>query len=150
MARAVSPTEPPVTAIERARIAYELMMARQREAAHQRLVRERARTVRIVTAFIGLLMLVAGTAVYNGWLPTSLRSSVLAFRTEDNSFGETRTGHVRSHIKGNTCQELHFNNERGVYVSGSLIQCQVEVKREIPPPTKGARVNSIRDAFTSR
>ena len=144
-------SDQPLTAIERTRIAYALMMVRQRDAAMQRRTRERARTVKLVTAFIGLLMLFAGTAIYNGWVPTSLRSSVLAFRTDDAKFGETRTGQVRSFIKGNTCQELQFSNDSGAYVGGNFVPCQAEVKRDAaPPPPKGARVNSIRDAFTSR
>ena len=94
--------------------------------------------------------MLVGTAIYNGWSPSSLRSTVLAFRTEDGRFNETRTGQVRSFVKGNTCRELQFNNERGVYVGGNLVPCEAEVKRERAPSSKGERVNSIRDAFSAR
>ena len=140
-----------LTAIERARIAYEMMMARQRDVANARRSRERSRTVRLAVVLGGAFAILVGTAIYNGWLPTSLRSSVLSFRADDGKFVETRTGQIRSFIKGNTCQELQFNNDRGVYVGGKYVPCQVETKREVAPPApKGARVNSIRDAFSGR
>jgi hypothetical protein len=123
-----------LTAIERARIAYELMMARQREVAEARRTRERSRTIRVAVAAVGTLAILIGTAIYNGWMPTSLRSSVRSFR-DDGKFVETRTGQIRSFIKGNTCQELQFNNDRGVYVGGNYVPCQIESKREaLPPP----------------
>jgi len=147
----MSPNGMQLTAIERARIAYERMMAQQRDIAEVRRSRERSRTVKLVTILVGALTMLIGTAIYNGWLPTSLRSSVLALRADDGKFVETRTGQIRSFIKGNTCQELQFNNDRGVYVGGKYVPCQVESKREVaPPPPKGARVNSIRDAFSGR
>jgi hypothetical protein len=140
-----------LTAVERARIAYERMTARQRDVAQVRRSRERSRTVKLVTVLVGALAMLIGTAIYNGWLPTTLRSSVLSFRADDGKFVETRTGQIRRFIKGNTCQELQFNNDRGVYVGGAYVPCQVESKREVPPPPpKGARVNSIRDAFSGR
>lgn len=136
----------PMTAIERARTAYERMMQHQRAIAEERRGRERARTIRMIGAGVLVLAILLGTAAYNGWLPASL----FAFGGDDaGQFGTTRTGQVRSFVAGNTCQELQFNNERGVYVRGNLVPCQA-VKLEASPPAKGARMNSIRDAFTSR
>ena len=72
----------------------------------------------------------------------------------DNSkFGETRIAPIRSFVKGNTCQEMQFNNDLGIYVQGALVPCETETKREpyvplLPNPNKGARGNPIRDAFT--
>jgi hypothetical protein len=143
-------SDKPLTAIERARLAYELMVYRQREVILRRRSQERSRTITILTMCAGLAALILGTAIYNDWLPTSLRTATLTRKTDDGKFGETRTGQVRSFIKGNTCQELQFNNDRGVYVGGNLVPCEVETKRRTVQPSKGERVNSIRDAFTSR
>jgi hypothetical protein len=146
-----------LTAIERAQIAYELMMRRQREIALARLARERFLTINLIVFGVGIVALVFGVALYNNWMPTSLRSAALSRSADgDGKFVETRTGQVRSFIKGNTCQELQFSNDRGVYVGGSLVPCQPEVTREVQAPAantdkdKGARLNSIRDAFGSR
>src|SRR5438309_2172300 len=125
-----------MTAIERARIAYELMMRRQRERARQRRSRERSRAVNVIVACVGVVALLIGIAIYNSWLPLSLRTAAtLSPGTEAGRFGETRTGQVRSFVKGNTCQELQFSNDRGVYVGGNLVPCQVEVRREVQQPT---------------
>jgi hypothetical protein len=145
----MNPTEKPLTAIARAHLAYELMVHRQREAILRQRSLERSRTITVVAICIGMAALILSTAIYNNWIPTSLRSATLR-NTDDDRFGETRTGQVRSFIRGNTCRELRFNNDRGVYVSGSLVPCEVEVRREAPPPVKGERFNSIRDAFTTR
>jgi hypothetical protein len=144
-----------LTAIERARLAYELMVRRKREAIRRRRSEERSRTIKLLAVGGILLAGLTGTAIYNGWVPkSSLRSMTWAPRTlEEDNFSETRTGQVRSFVKGNTCQELQFNNDSGAYVGGSLVPCQAEVKRDPvpqPPEAKGARLNSIRDAFTPR
>jgi hypothetical protein len=151
--RLLSANDPQLSAIERAHIAYELMMRRQREVALARLSRERTRTIYLIVFGVGFFTLLIGTAIYNNWLPTSsLRSAALSRSADDGKFAETRNGQVRSFIKGNTCQELQFSNDRGVYVGGNLVPCQAEVKREPQPEvdSKGARVNSIRDAFSGR
>src|SRR4051812_41325394 len=92
----------PLTAIERARIAYELMICRQRETTKSRLSRDRSRTIRITVLGGCVLALLLSTAIYNDWLPASLRSSALTQRADDGKFVETRIGQVRSFIKGNT------------------------------------------------
>jgi hypothetical protein len=92
-------------------------------------------------------------------MPTPLRTAANEPRIVDNSkFGETRTAPIRTHVKGNTCQEMHFSNDKGVYVKGALVPCEPESKRDhsahlplLPganaSATKGQRMNSIRDAF---
>lgn len=140
----------PLTASERARLAYELMVYRQLEAAVRLRSQQRSRAVLVAVLCAGLGALVLGSAIYNNWLPTSLRSATLMRKADDGNFGETRTAPVRSFIKGNTCRELEFNNDRGAYIRGSLIPCEVETKRLAPPPIQGDRVNSIRDVFTTR
>lgn len=141
-----------LTAIERARIAYEAMKQRRRDAALQRRARERSRHIKLAAIAVAMATLLIGVTVHNGWLPTSLRSSVQATRADNSKFGETRTGQVRSFIRGNTCQELQFDNDIGLYVGGSLGPCRAETKREPVPPVlpKDARINSIREAFTAR
>src|SRR5688572_679684 len=102
----MSATDQPLTAIERARLAYEVMMRRQRDVAMQRQQRERLRIIRLVVTVVSVPMLACGTAAYNDWIPTSLRSSIFTRGGDDGKFSETRTGQVRSHVQGNTCREL--------------------------------------------
>src|SRR6185503_20371050 len=104
----------PLSAIDRVRIAYEQMMQRKREAAIARETRERRRVVRLVVVGCAMIAMLIGTAIYNDWLPAAR-----TFLPRDNAaaeFKKTRTGQVRSFVKGNTCQELQFNNASGTYV----------------------------------
>jgi hypothetical protein len=150
----------PSTALERARIAYEQLKRRENAAAMKRRARERTRNI-VLAAFMACAVAISlGISVHNGWMPTSLRSATNEPRVADNSkFGETRTAPIRSFVKGNTCQEMLFSNDKGTYVKGALVPCEVESKRDaaahlplLPGPnasaTKGQRMNSVRDAFT--
>ena len=142
------------TAIERARLAYEQMKRRQYNAVALQRARDRSRTIKLVVTAVTMIVLFLGITIHNGWLPTSLRSSAQEPRMVDNSkFGESRIAPIRSFVKGNTCQEMQFNNDLGIYVQGALVPCETETKREpyvplLPNPNKGARGNPIRDAFT--
>lgn len=143
------------TAVERARIAYEQMKLREYNAEMKRRSRARTRNIALgVTVGVAVVLLV-GAAIYNGGMPTSLRSSAQDMRADNGGkFGAARTAQVKSFVRGNTCQQLQFSNDSGTFVSGSLVPCETESKREplaVPPPAstaKGARINSIRDAFT--
>jgi hypothetical protein len=148
----MSPTARPPTAIERARLAYELTKRRQRAVVLERRMRERARNITLAVTVVGTMALMLGVAIYNGRLPPSWRSSVHDLRAEKDWASEARTAQIRSFIRGNTCQELHFNNDSGTLVGGSLVPCEPETTREPLPPSvpTGARLNSIRDAFTTR
>ena len=143
------------TALERARIAYEQMKRREYNAAMKQ--RARARNIALAVTLGVTVALVIGIAIYNGGMPASLRSSANDMRADSGGkFGEARTAQVRSFVKGNTCQELQFNNDSGALIGGSLVPCEAEPKREplqsLPPPpasaAKGVRLNSVRDAFT--
>ncbi len=142
------------TALERARIAYEQMKRREYNAAMKRRSRARTRNIALAATLGITVSLVLGITIYNGGMPTSLRSSTNDMRADNGGkFGAARTAQVRSHIKGNTCQELKFSNDSGTFVGGNLVPCEAEPKREplaaAPSSTpKGARVNSIRDHFT--
>jgi hypothetical protein len=137
------------TAFERARVAYELMTQRKRAA--ERRMRERSRRTTIVTVMVGMLCLLIGSSIYNGWFPLSWQSSGLTARVEDDTFARTRTGQVRSFVKGDTCRDLQFSNDRGAYVGGSLVPCESIIEREPSPgPSKIDRLNAIRGAFTAR
>jgi hypothetical protein len=145
-----------MTAIERARIAYNEMKRRQHGAEVQRRARERARNITLAGMVVGILLLTAGIAIYNGGMPDSLRSSASEGRNDRTRTTEARTGAVRSYVKGNTCRELQFNNDSGTFVGGSLVACDPgEAKRDpgqiqqqqVPKPN-GARINSIRDGFS--
>jgi hypothetical protein len=150
----------PSTALERARIAYEQLKRREHNAALKR--RARARTRNIVLAVImGFAVAVGlGLSVHNDWMPTAQRSAMNEPRAVDNGkFGETRTAPIRSFVKGNTCQEMQFDNDKGIYVKGALVPCETESKRNgladvmplLPSSSgsggKGQRMNSIRDTF---
>jgi hypothetical protein len=134
-----------LTALERARIAYQELERRRQAAADIRRRRARTRNTRVAIvcgAFIGLL---AGCLFFydvNDVFPPPERSREVV------NFEATRTGHVRSYVKGDTCQELQFDNVSGGYVGGALVPCGTVVRKEAPPATSGQRVNSIRDAFT--
>jgi hypothetical protein len=150
----MNPNAAPSTALERARTAYDQMKRREYNAVMKQRSRARARNIALAVTLGVTVALVLGVTIYSGGMPTSLRSSANDMRADrGGKFGEQRTAQVRSHIKGNTCQELQFNNDKGVYVRGALVQCETESKREailplLPSPNKGARANSIRDAFT--
>jgi len=152
---AMSPTDNTAsTAIERARLAYEQMKRRQHNAAVLQRARDRSRNIKLAVTAVTMIVLFLGITIHNGWLPTPLRSSAQEPRMVDNSkFGETRIAPIRTFVKGNTCQEMQFNNDLGIYVKGALVPCEVETTREpyvplLPSPNKGARANSIRDGFT--
>jgi len=134
------------TAVARAHLAYALMQRRAREAAMQRHLRERSRNAKLVIAVMAMLILVVVTALYNDWTPSTLR---VTERNDSQSrqTGQHTVGQVRSYAWGDVCRELQFNNRRGVYVDGEFVLCETFLK---PEATQGARVNSIRDAFTNR
>lgn len=137
----------PLSAIDRVRIAYEQMVERKREAAMAREARERRRVVRLVVAGSAMIAMLICTAIYNDWLP-----SARSFMPGDASaeFKKSRTGQVRSYVKGNTCQELQFNNASGTYIGGNLVPCDAPARRAAQESSvsSGSRVFSIRDAFT--
>jgi hypothetical protein len=149
----------PSTALERARIAYAQLKRREQDAAMKRRARERTRNIVLAVCMGFAVALGLGISVHQGWMPTPLRSAANEPRAADNSkFGETRTAPIRSFVKGNTCQEMQFNNDKGIYVKGALVPCEAESKRDASAylpllpganasATKGQRMNSIRDAF---
>ena len=147
----MSPNAAPLTAIERARLAYEQMKRRQHDAAVQRRARERSRNITLAVICGGTL---AADRRHRDLQRLDADTRCARRRTKcatTDKFDETRTGQVRSFVKGNTCQELQFNNDSGVYVGGNLVPCDGESKPRAAAATatpKGARLNSIRDAFT--
>jgi hypothetical protein len=154
----MSPNAAPLTAIERARLAYDEMKRRQHGVEVQRRARERSRNITLAGVVVATLLLVAGIAIYNGGMPDSLRATAHEGRGDKTRTSQARTGQVRSHVKGNTCRELQFNNDSGTFVGGSLVACDpAEAKRDPSqvqpqpqaqdPKPNGARINSIRDGF---
>jgi len=149
------PNAEPLTAVERARLAYEQMKRREHHAAMTRRARARTRNIALALTMAVMLSLGLGLSIYKDWMPASLRSSAHDMRADSGGrFGQDRTAQVRSHIKGNTCQELKFSNDSGALLGGSFVPCEPESKREavfplLPGPNpKGPRLNSIRDAFS--
>jgi hypothetical protein len=149
----MSPNASPLTAIERARLAYDDMKRRQHSAEVQRRARERSRNITLAAIVAGALVLVAGIAVYNGGMPDSLRATAHEARGDRTRTNEARTGQVRSYVKGNTCRQLQFNNDSGTFVGGSLVACDPgEKSREASGQGEavvpnGARMNTIRGGF---
>jgi hypothetical protein len=140
-------TDRPLSAIERARAAYEKMMQRQRAIAEQRRARARARRITVLMSLGAVLVMLLGIVVYNGWLPHGLRSTMGA-TDASGQFRSSRTGQVRTMVGGNTCQELKFSNDSGSFVSGNLVPCEpVLAKHPEPARAKESPLNSIRDAF---
>lgn len=159
MSRAAAPS----TALERARIAYEQLKRREHVAAMNRRARDRTRNIVLAVIMGFVVALSLGISVHQGWMPTPLRSATNEQRVVDGSkFSETRTAPIRSFVKGNTCQEMQFSNDKGIYVKGALVPCEVESKRNglsdfmplLPSSSgggsgsKGPRLNSIRDSFS--
>jgi hypothetical protein len=151
----MSPNAVPVTAIERARLAYETLKRRQHGAEMQRRARERSRNITLAAIVAVTLLFVAGIAIYNGGMPESLRETAHEARGDRTRTSEARTGHVRTYVKGNTCRDLQFNNDSGTFVGGSLVACDPgEKQRESsgargqPATPNGARLNSIRGGFS--
>lgn len=142
-------TVKPLTAIERAQAAYALMLMRKQDAVATRQARERRRKIRLGVGAGLLLVFFLGTAIHQGWFPSSFRSSVLMRDSVIGGFLDTRVGQVRSVVKGETCRELQFSNDQGIYIGASLVSCDVVVRKAVPPAenSAGARVNAIRDAF---
>lgn len=137
-----------LTAIERTRLAYEQMKRREHLAAVKRRGRERTRNVGFAVAVAGTVLLVIGIAIYNDWMPTSLRSSAQEMRTEKGKKEPARTAHIRSFVRGNTCRELRFNNDNGALIGGSFVPCETDGKPPPPEETpEGVRLNAIRDAL---
>jgi len=143
-------TSSPLSAAERARAAYALMVQRKRQAAEARRSRMRTRNVWLaITSCVAVVMLF-GLGIYHGLVPTSAHQVLSAREAAANRFQETRTGQVRTFVKGNTCRELEFHNEIGRFVGGSLVPCD-DVVPKTPQSTEqspGNRLNSIRDTFT--
>jgi hypothetical protein len=138
----------PLSAIERARAAYEELMQRQRAVAQERQARARTRKVTLLVSLGTLVTVLSGVVIYNGWIPEGVRSTLLG-SSSASRYDNSRTGQVRTMVQGNTCQELKFSNDSGSFVSGNLVSCETTVIKAPPvPSTAGSRVNSIRDAFT--
>lgn len=144
-----------LTAVERARLAYEQLKRREYNAVMKRRARARTRNIALALTVVITLTLCIGVSIYEGWMPESFRSSAHDRRADNGSrSGKEGTIPVRSYVKGNTCQELNFSNEDGALVSGSFVPCRNESKRELPPfpgstnKGAGARVNAIRDSFS--
>ena len=91
-------------------------------------------------------------------MPTALRSATNEPRGAGNSkFGETRTAPIRSFVKGNTCQEMQFDNDKGIYVKGALVPCEAESKRNgladvmpLLPGSNGSAGKGRADEFDPR
>jgi hypothetical protein len=140
----------PSTAIERTRLAYERLKRREHLAALKRRARERTRNIVLGVAVACTLAVLTGIAIYNDWMPTSLRSSAKDMQADKgkNKKEPARTAQIRSFVRGNTCRELRFNNDNGALVGGSFVPCDEEAKPPPPEDTpEGVRLNAIRDAL---
>jgi hypothetical protein len=150
-----------MSAIERAHQAYEQMKRRQYNAVVEQRARDRSRNIKLAATAAVMIVFFLGLSIHNGWLTNSIRSSEqqsTSGRSDNRNFGETRTAPIRSFVKGNTCQEMQFNNDQGIYVRGALVPCEVESKREplvlplLPQPGSNPstrpRLDAVRDAFT--
>jgi len=137
----------PSTALERARIAYEQMQRREHNAAMKRRSRARARNIALAATLGTTLVLVIGLSVYNGWMPTPLRTTAQEARGDRTRTEVAPTVQVRSFVKGNTCRELQFNNDSGALVGGSFVPCEKEGKTPPQATPEGKRLDAIRDAL---
>lgn len=136
----------PSSALERARIAYEQMQRREHNAAMRRRSRARARNIALAATLGGTLAAIVGLSVYNGWMPTPLRTTAQDGRPDKTRTAVAPTVQVRSFVKGNTCRELQFDNDSGTLVAGNFVECD---KAKPPPEStpEGKRLNAIRDTL---
>ena len=137
----------PSTALERARLAYVQMQRREYNAAMKRRSRARARNVALALTVGATLAAVVGLSIYNGWMPTPLRTTAQDTRADKTRTEAARTGQVRSFVKGNTCRELQFNNDSGTLIAGNFVPCEVDKTAPPQETPEGKRLNSIRDAL---
>jgi hypothetical protein len=137
----------PSTALERARIAYQQMQRREFNAAMKRRSRARARIVALVTTVGTMLAIVVGLSVYNGWMPTPLRTTAQETRPDKTRTAVAPTVQVRSFVKGNTCRELQFNNDSGALIGGNFVPCEVDKKTPPQETPEGKRLEAIRGAL---
>jgi hypothetical protein len=137
----------PSTALERARVAYEQMQRREYNAAMKRRSRARTRNFALAVTFGSTLAIIIGLSIYNGWMPTPLRTAAQDTRADKTRTEAARTGHVRSFVKGNTCRELQFNNDSGTLVAGKFVPCEVDKKTPPQETPEGKRLDAIRDAL---
>lgn len=137
----------PPTALERARIAYEQMQRRAYNAAMKRRARARARNIALAATSGCMLAVILGLSIYNGWMPTPLRTAAQETRADRTRTEAARTGQVRSFVKGNTCRELQFNNDSGTLVAGNFVPCETDTKTPAQATPEGKRLDSIRDAL---
>ncbi len=155
----MSPTDNTAsTAIERAHLAYEEMQRRQYNAAVQQRARDRSRNIKLAVTAACMIVILLGFGIHNGWLTNSIRTSGQSPSARmDPKFGESRIAPIRTFVKGNTCQEMQFNNDLGIYERGALVPCEAESKREpyVPllqnpstPPNRAPRLNAVKDSLT--
>jgi hypothetical protein len=109
--------------------------------------RARVRNIALAATLGGTLVAILGLSIYNGWMPTPLRTTARETRGDGTKTEAARTGQVRSFVKGNTCRELQFNNDSGTLVGGSFVPCEKEAKTPPQATPEGKRLNSIRDAL---
>jgi hypothetical protein len=149
----------PSSAIERAHRAYEEMQRRQSNAAMKQRARDRSRNIKVAIGAAFMIAVVLGLSFQNGWLTNSIRTTGQSNAGRlDHRFDESREAPIRSFVKGNTCQQMQFNNDLGIYVRGALVPCEAESKREplalpnqpyTPPPlNRGPRIDAVRDSFS--
>ncbi len=147
----MSPNAAPLTAIERARLAYEEMKRRQHGVAVQRRARERSRNITLAAIVGGSVAAYRGHRDLQRRDADSLRATAHEVRGDRTRTSEARTGQVRSYVKGNTCRELQFDNDSGTFVGGSLVLCDPGEKSSGAEPQlatpNAARFNSIRGGF---
>jgi hypothetical protein len=138
-----------LTAFERARIAYEQMAKRKRQAAAARRARERARSVRRAVASCAVITLLLGVTVYQGWHSALLGSPTPPRDSTGDRFASDRTGRVRTPVSGDTCRELEFDNANGRFTGGSIGPCD-EVNESALAAAKAQptrRLDSLRSVF---
>jgi hypothetical protein len=138
----------PLSAIDRARVAFEDAERRKRVLEVERRSRERARNITLLSLGMVALTVLVAVSVQQGWFASSGAKPNFLRDDSTKGFVATRTGKVRTPIEGNTCRELQFNNELGRFVAEGITECE-QVRRSPSEAQKNAeeRFQSIRGNF---
>jgi hypothetical protein len=115
----------------------------KRHVVEAKQARERLR--HILYALVGCILLAAslGIGMQQGWLSKAAKPRDPAL----DDFAQTRTGQIRTPIKGDTCREITFDNDSGRLAGGNAVPCQPASEEGQRMIGTGDRINAIRDSF---
>jgi hypothetical protein len=141
--------QPPTTsdAARRVRAAFDEMAKRKRQALAARRKRVRTQALGLALLAVAASGVLVSIGLYQGWFTLSLpQFAAGGRRAVPNHFDGTRTGYVRTHVRGSTCRDILFDNESGRFSDGNLVPCDTDAAAK-NKMNDAALVNALRDGF---